>query len=121
MELEENFIPLKKTIKALVNDYLIPGKYDDTLNRCYGREYVRRHTHKTTDVLKLPTANGLLIFGIDSEDDELTVYNVLPTGNYNQSIDVIKPMLNPYTTHIVVIGNTSGKGPSQLWKLTIKK
>lgn len=121
MSTEENHIPLLALVKTLINNMFLPGKHVDVLTKCYGREYVRRHTHKRTDVLKLPSANGLLVLGIDSNDDELTIYNVLPTGHYNQPMDVIKPVLNPYTTHIVVIGNTTGKGPSQLWKITISK
>lgn len=121
METEENHIPLKDIISSLVNNYPLPSKHKDMINACYGREYVRRHTHKPKDVLSLPTAKGLLVLGVDSIDDELTVYNILPTNNFSKTIDVIKPVLNPETTHIVVIGNTTGKGPSQLWKLTIKK
>lgn len=121
MSTQENHIPLRPLVNTLINNMYLPGKHVDMLNAAYGREYVRRHTHKRTDTLKLPSANGLLVLGIDSNDDEPTVYSVLPTNDYNHPIDVIKPVVNPFTTHIVVISNTTGKGPSQLWKLTISK
>lgn len=117
----ENHVALLPIIDGLVNGYYISQRHRDTLANCVGKEYVRRHTHKPTDQLKLPTALGLMVLGIDKDDDETTLYHILPTGNYNENKDVIKPVLNPSTTHIVVVSNTTGKGPSALWKLTIAR
>ena len=121
MDHEETHIPLNGVIKSLLAGWDLPRKQLDMIETAIGREYVVRHTYLSTDKFELPTAKGLLVLGADSEGTDLSVYNMYATDNYNEKKDVIQPVVNSHTKFIVIIGNTTGKGPSTLWKVSIKQ
>lgn len=118
--LKPNEIYLKPLIISLLNNCEIPNKHTDTIDKLYGREYVRRLIHKSTDKLELNFNDGMLIFGISEIPGSLSVYNVMPSKNYTKKLDVIQPLMSPEITHIIVIGGITAKAPSTLWKITIK-
>lgn len=119
--MDENEVKLKDTIERLIAGFEKPRKHSDIIDGCIGLERVTRHTHAPTDKLELCTAKGLLVFGMDSDSNEMTIYHIHPTYNYSHKKDVIKPVINLFTKSILVISNTTGKGVSKLWKINIKR
>lgn len=108
-------------VKRLTAGYDILPKHLDILETLSCPERVIRHNHKRTDQLRLGTANGLLVIGLDSIDNEAECYYIHPTFNYNEKKDVIGPIVTDFTKHIIVVSNTIGKTESKIWKITITK
>lgn len=118
--LKPNEIYLKPLIISLLNSCEIPNKHTDTIDKLYGREYVRRLIHKSTDKFELSFNDGLLILGVSKIPGSLSVYNVMPSKSYTKKLDVIQPLMSPEITHIIVVDGITAKVPSTLWKITIK-
>lgn len=112
------YVDVVTLVKTLLGGSLAK-RQEDTLTGCYCLPRVKRHTHYPTDQLKLGSANGILILSQDTLG-AVTPYKILPTNNYREQIDVIRPMMSSVVKSIVVIVGINQNGPSTVYKLNIK-
>ena len=114
-------VPLENVVAVITKGYWIPNNCKKIMRECRSRAQVIRQASSPKDKLELTTDKGILILGMDSNEDEIAFVSMRPTKDKTHYKDVIRPVCTPETEHIVVISNITGYGQSTIHKICIKR